>query len=196
MSPTTSNYTFLKSLAIILSWLTLSPLLLILDGRWKLLPKWLRIVLFVLSPMMLICIILALSFADKEAEDHFHRYHFIKPRVIERITGVRFPKYQVVDYSNGYFCHSIHHYDTNLEFENIPDEAFYKALEKQGANYIDEIDSVRTFLFKKTYRYLSFSYYDVFTYGEVTIEVREGSKTFKVKLFEWPENNQFFLEEE
>lgn len=186
----------LKSLALFISWLTLSPLLLILDGRWKLLPKWLRIVLFVLSPMMLICIILAVSFADKEAEDHFHRYHFIKPKVIERITGVRFPEYHVVDYNNGCFCHSIHHYDTNLEFENIPDEAFYKALEKQGVNYIDENDSVRTFLFKKTYRYLSLSYYDVITYGDATIEVREGSKTFKVKLFEWPENNQFFLEED
>ena len=42
-----------KSIALFFSWLTLSPLLLILDGRWKLLPKWLRIVLFVLSPMML-----------------------------------------------------------------------------------------------------------------------------------------------
>ena len=190
------KHLLIKAIALLLTWLTLSPLMLILDGRWKLLPKWLRIVLFVLSPMMLICIILAVSFADKEAEDHFHRYHFIKPKVIERITGVRFPEYHVVNYNNGCFCHSIHHYDTNLEFENIPDEAFYKALEKQGANYIDEIDSVRTFLFKKTYRYLSFSYYDVFTYGEVTIEVREGSKTFKVKLFEWPENNQFFLEED
>ena len=181
----------LKSLALFISWLTLSPLLLILDGRWKLLPKWLRIVLFVLSPMMLICIILAMSFADKEAEDHFHRYHFIKPKVIERITGVRFPEYHVVDYNNGCFCHSIHHYDTNLEFENIPDEAFYKALEKQGVNYNDENDSVRTFLFKKTYRYLSLSDYDVFTYGDATIEVREGSKTFKVSLFEWPGNNGF-----
>jgi hypothetical protein len=35
-------------------WLTLSSLLFILDGRWKLLPKWLCIVLFVLSPMMLV----------------------------------------------------------------------------------------------------------------------------------------------
>ena len=185
-----------KSIALFFSWLIFSPLLLILDGRWKLLPKWLRIVLFVLSPMMVIIIILAVSFADKEAVDHFHRYHFIKPREIERITGVRFPEYHVVDYNEGCFCHSIHHYDTNLEFENIPDEAFYKALEKQGVNYIDEYDSVWTFLFQKTYRYVSFSDYDVFTYGDATIEVREGSKTFKVKLFEWPENNQFFLEKD
>ena len=44
----------IKAIALLLSWLTLSPLMLILDGRWKLLPKWLRILLFVLSPMMLI----------------------------------------------------------------------------------------------------------------------------------------------
>ena len=43
--------TLLKSIVLAAFWLTLSPLLLILDGRWKLLPKWLRIVL---SPMMLV----------------------------------------------------------------------------------------------------------------------------------------------
>ena len=76
---------------------------------------------------------------------------------------------------------------------HIPDEAFYKALEEQGVSYVDENDSVRTFLFKKTYRYLSFGYYDVITYGDAAIEVREGSKTFKLTLFEWPDNNLFFL---
>ncbi len=187
----TDKHTFGKYIVLILSWLTFSPLFLILDGQWKLLPKWLRVVLFVVSPMTLIIIILAVSFAHEEAVDHFHRYHFIKPRIIERYTGVRFPEYKVVNYNNGCFCHSIHHYDTNLEFENIPDETFYKALEKQGVNYNDENDSVRTFLFKKTYRYLSLSDFDVFTYGDATIEVREGSKTFKVSLFEWPDNNGF-----
>lgn len=43
----------LKCIVLAISWLTLSPLLLIMDGRWKLLPKWLRIVLFVVSPMMI-----------------------------------------------------------------------------------------------------------------------------------------------
>lgn len=45
-----------KYTALLLSYLTLSPLLLILDRRWQLLPKWLRITLFVLSPLMLIII--------------------------------------------------------------------------------------------------------------------------------------------
>lgn len=41
-----------KSIALFLSWLTQSPLLLILDGRWKLLSKCLQVVLFLVSPMM------------------------------------------------------------------------------------------------------------------------------------------------
>jgi hypothetical protein len=89
----------IKSIALLLSWLTLSPLVLILDGRWKLLPKWLRIVLFVLSPMMVIIVVLAVLLANAVTIEHFHQYHFAKPKVIEKITGVRFPKYKVVNYN-------------------------------------------------------------------------------------------------
>ena len=74
MNKTTTH--ILKGVALFLSWLTLSPLLLILDGRWKLLPKWLRIVLFVLSPIMVIIIVLAVLFANAMTIDHFHHYHF------------------------------------------------------------------------------------------------------------------------
>lgn len=190
------KFVVFKSIALFFSWLTLSPLILILDGRWKLLPKWLRIVLFVLSPMMVIIIVLAALFANAVTIDHFHHYHFAKPRVIEKVTGVRFPKYKVVNYNGRGPGHGPVHYETNLEFESIPDRTFYKALEKQGVNYVDENDSVRTFLFKKTYRYLSFGFYDVITYGDAVIEVREGSKTFKVTLFEWPGNNGFIKGEE
>jgi hypothetical protein len=171
--------------------------MLILDGRWKLLPKWLRVVLFLVSPMMVVFIGLAVLFANAAAVEHFHKHHFAKSRVIERITGVDFPKYKFVDYKRCGGGHGPVHYDAELEFENMPDEAFYKALEKRGDYYIDNNDSVRTFSFKKPYKYLSLdSYYDLITYGDAFIEVREGSRTFKVTLFEWPGNNQFFLEED
>ena len=69
----------LKAVALVASWLMLSPLLLILDGRWKLLPKWLRIVLFVLSPMIVILVWLALIFGSglneyKWSNQCEHRY--------------------------------------------------------------------------------------------------------------------------
>lgn len=187
------KHTILKSIALLLCWLTLSPLLLILDSRWKLLPKWLRVVLFLVSPMMVIIIVMAVMFVDYIAVDRFHRYHFTKPKAIERITGVVFPKYEIVDYNDQTHGHGPRHYDTELEFEAVPDEAFYKALEKHGVSYFDN-DSVRTFSFKKTYRYLSIGYigiYDLVIYGGAHIEVKEGSKNFKVSLFEWPDKNGF-----
>ena len=86
-----------KSIALFLSWLTLSPLLLILDGRWKLLPKWLRIVLFVLSPMMLVVMAVAAFFGYMYYSEHYMQHHFVRRRVVENITGVKFPKYKVLN---------------------------------------------------------------------------------------------------
>ena len=66
-----------------------------------------------------------------------------------------------------------------------------------GAYYIDFNDTVRTFSFKKPYKYLSLgSYYDFITYGDAFIEVKEGSRSFKVTLFEWPGNNDLFKRED
>lgn len=126
-----SSQNTIKAVALLVSWLTLSPLMLILDGRWKLLPKWLRIVLFVLSPLMVIVIIFAAMFTDHVAVHHLHRYRYTSPRALEIITGVKFPDYQVVDYTKYGGGHGPIHYDTNMEFEEIPDESFYKALENE-----------------------------------------------------------------
>lgn len=90
------RHVLIKAIALFLSWFTLSPLMLILDGRWKLLPKWLRIVLFVVSPMMLI-IVVVLALLVQMDYSYYSRRHFVKSSVIENITGVSFPKYRVVD---------------------------------------------------------------------------------------------------
>jgi hypothetical protein len=92
------NHTLIKTIVLILSWLTLLPLLLIFDGRWKLLPKWLRIVLFVLSPMMLIVMAVAPIFGYMYFSEYHMKHHFVRPRVVENITGVRLPRYKVVEY--------------------------------------------------------------------------------------------------
>ena len=91
------KHTILKYVTLFLSWLTLSPLLLILDGRWKLLPKWLRIVLFVLSPMMVLVVTAAIFFGYMYYSEHYMQHHFVKRRVVENITGVRLPRYKVLN---------------------------------------------------------------------------------------------------
>jgi hypothetical protein len=119
-----------KSLALFISWLTLSPLLLILDGRWKLLPKWLRMLLFFLSPLMLIVFAVAIISCYFYYQDYYYpRHHFVRQRVVENITGVPFPKYKVVDYRQ-----SKSRMDKSdsftLEFKEMPSEGFYKELEE------------------------------------------------------------------
>lgn len=92
----------IKSIALFLSWLTLSPLLLILDRRWELLPKRLRIVLFVLSPLMLIVFAAVLIACYLFYCEHFRVRYFVKPKVVGNITGVRFPKYKVIENTKDY----------------------------------------------------------------------------------------------
>lgn len=123
----------IKSITLFLSWLTLSPLLLILDGRWKLLPKWLRIVLFVLSPMMLIVVAVASIFGYLYFSEYYMQHHFVRRRVVENITGVRLPRYKVIDRGEeGGRVRRFHDntYDFTLEFKNMPDEDFYKELDE------------------------------------------------------------------
>lgn len=123
----------LKAVVLAISWLTLSPLLLILDGRWKLLPKWLRVLLFLVSPMMLIIIAVAAFWGYSYYSEYYIRHHFVKRRVIENITGVRLPRYKVVDKGEEWKCFvrfPEHAYHYELKFRRMPDEAFYEKLDE------------------------------------------------------------------
>ena len=92
-----SSQNTIKAVALLASWLTLSPLMLILDGRWKLLPKWLRVVLFVVSPMMLACVAVVAFLCYAYYWDYYYpRHHFVKPKVVENIIGMRLPRYNVI----------------------------------------------------------------------------------------------------
>ena len=116
-----------------LSWLILSPLLLILDGRWKLLPKWLRIVLFLVSPMVLIAVAVLVLWVYTSYPEYHMKHHFVKRRVVENITGVKFPKYKVVNRGEEWKCFGRspeHAYLFTLEFNKMPDEEFYKKLDE------------------------------------------------------------------
>ena len=61
---------------------------------------------------------------------YYHpRHHFVRPKVIENITGVRLPKYKVVEYERG--SHAFtgdYSADFVLEFKEIPSKDFYQLL--------------------------------------------------------------------
>jgi hypothetical protein len=126
----------LKAFVLVVSWFTLSPLLLIFDGRWKLLPKWLRILLFLLSPLMLVVFFVLGIIAYFHYQDYWRKNHFVKPWVIENITGVKMPKYKVIERNlKGGLCD---HYDTFiLEFKETPDSTFFQTLRDKDFDYYD-----------------------------------------------------------
>ena len=177
--------TLLKSMVLAASWLTLSPLLLIFDGRWKLLPKWLRIVLFVLSPMMLIVMAVAAFWGYDYYSEHYMQHHFVKRRVVENITGVSLPRYKVVDRGEEWVCFGRspeHTYDFTLEFKKTPDEDFYEKL----AEHFDCFEPGK------------YSYSAIWGNGmeapkgesdkddiSFSIDIERGSKTFHIRVGEW-----------
>ena len=169
------KHVLIKAIALLLSWFTFSPLLLILDGRWKLLPKWLRVVLFVLSPMMLI-IVVVLALIVQADYSYYSRRHFVKSDVIENITGVSFPQYTVVERRSiwcDYFM---------LEFERMPDEAFYKELDEHfdcfepgkysyGAIWGNGMEAPKGGSDKDDISFF--------------IDIERGSKSFHIRVGEW-----------
>ena len=175
----------LKINSLILSWATLSPLLLILDGRWKLLPKWLCIVLFVLSPMMLVVIAVAVFWGYDYYSEHYMQHHFVRRRVVENITGVRLPRYKVIERGEEWKCFSRspeHTYDFTLEFKKMPDEDFYKKLDE----HFDSFEPGK------------YSYSAIWGNGmeapkgesdkvdiSFSIDIERASKTFHIRVGEW-----------
>lgn len=179
------RHVLIKAIALFLSWFTLSPLMLILDGRWKLLPKWLRIVLFMVSPMMLIIVAVAAIWGCDYYSEHYMQNHFVRRRVVENITGVKFPKYKVVNQGEEWKCFGRspeHTYDFTLEFKKMPDEDFYEKLDEN----FDCLEAGK------------YSYSALWGNGmeapksesdlddiSFSIDIERGSKTFHIRVGEW-----------
>lgn len=186
MNKTITN--IFKGIALAVSWLTLSPLLFILDGRWKLLPKWLRIVLFVVSPMMLF-VYGALALQAYYYYPHYRlKHHFAKRRVIENITGVEMPRYKVVErnYGTSEVLSRWHNCSYILEFKEIPDNAFYQALRNNGFEYQDGCYHF--------FRYWGWAIEKPKDYQEPP-KVAKGIDGFKMKICEGDKRFEIFVNE-
>ena len=90
-----------KWLTLILSWLTISPLFIYLASKWQMIGKKVRILLLLISPFMLIVYSIIPLFIRKGYIDYKRKYYFADNEVIERITGVAFPKFELIDYKQG-----------------------------------------------------------------------------------------------
>lgn len=119
-------------LALLLSWLTISPLFVYLSSRWKLIGKKMRILLLLVSPLMVIVYFIILLLALQGYYNYQRKYHFADNEVIERITGVAFPELDIVDYIKWDTGFSGDYNDViTLEMKDDLDESTY--------NYLDSI---------------------------------------------------------
>ena len=131
----------LKSLVLLILWVIASPLILFIDKRWRILPKWLRITGAFVSPVMLKLYFFAAICAYITFGDILYRSHFVKPKAIENITGVEMPKYKVLEKNYGKTSFTYDFKDEFvLEFKKMPDSTFYQTLldnnfEKKGNCY-------------------------------------------------------------
>ena len=88
-------------LTLLLSWLTLSPIFFYLARKWQLIGKKVRMLLLLISPLMLIVYAVAVIFILQGYNDYKRKHYFASNEVIERITGVSFPKLSIIDYEKG-----------------------------------------------------------------------------------------------
>ena len=87
-----------RSLTLLLSWLTISPLFIYLARKWQLIGKKVRILLLLISPLMLIVYFITFLLALQGYDDYQRKYRFANNKTIERITGVAFPELDIIDY--------------------------------------------------------------------------------------------------
>lgn len=88
-------------LTLLFSWLTISPLFIYLARKWKMIGKKTRILLLVISPLMLILYLIIALLVMQGYSDYQRKYRFADNEAIERITGVAFPKVDIIDYQKG-----------------------------------------------------------------------------------------------
>lgn len=123
-----TNKHWLKWGALILTWLTFSPAFLYLSYRWKMLRKWLRWVLTLISPLFLICYLVLDLFIilygrlfclNPYRDDKY----FSKEERLEKITGVHFDVKKVISYQPGEkrFDVGIYMDETSILLEKLPD---------------------------------------------------------------------------
>ena len=134
---------------------------------------------------MLIIIAVAAFWGYSYYSEHYLQHHFVKRRVVENITGVRLPRYKVVERGEGWRCFGRfpeHSYDFTLEFKSEPDEAFYEKLDE----HFDCFEPG------------TYSYSAIWGNGleapkgesdkddiGFSIEIERGSKTFQIRVAEW-----------
>lgn len=120
----------LKASALILLWLTLSPLFFYMAKRWGMMNKSWRIGLLLLSPMVLLCYALIGILIFFGYLGYERKYGFLDKDRIERITKVKLPDFELVEYEGGEMNFRGEYSDElTIEFKDSLTDEFYATLD-------------------------------------------------------------------
>lgn len=94
-------FKILQWIISLISWLTLSPLFYYLTWKWKLIGKKLRVTLLLISPIFLMIYIVLFVLGLYAYDSYQRKYRFTNKDTIEKITGVKYPNFKIVEYTKG-----------------------------------------------------------------------------------------------
>ena len=119
--------------------------------------------------------------------DYYPRHHFVRPSVIENITGVRLPKYQVIEYDKERRSFQGDYSDELvLKFTETPSDDFYQLLNNLF-DHRKNSEGITEYTFDCIWGNglpapKGESEYDDYTFH---IEIPKDSKTFYIEVGAW-----------
>ena len=123
-------FKILQWIISLISWLTLSPLFYYLTWKWKLIGKKLRVTLLLISPIFLMIYIVLFVLGLYAYDSYQRKYRFTNKDTIEKITGVKYPNFKIVEYTKGRTSFQGDYNDQLIiEFKEAPSAAFYQKLD-------------------------------------------------------------------
>lgn len=119
---------FARILICFFCWLTIFLLFYYLAGRWKM--KKGRLFFILVSPSLVLGYLIILFWGYVTYLDYERKHYFANKDRIERITGVRLPDMDIVEYNKGKSGFTRDYNDHILvEFKRIPSEKVYQILD-------------------------------------------------------------------
>ncbi len=120
----------LQWITSLISWLTISPLFYYITKKWNLIGKKIRILLLLISPLFLILYATFCFYCFNIYYDYHRKYRFTDTETIERITGIDYPDFKVLEYKKDKSSF-LGDYNDQLviEFEEVPSEKFYQQID-------------------------------------------------------------------
>ena len=120
----------LKFVVLLLLWALFSPLFLFLTIRWKIMVKGWRTALFALSPFMLFVYFMLTVLVVWVYSEYNRKFGYSSNSAIERITGVDFPRLNIIEYNKGIKSFNGDYTDSFvLEMESKMSESTYRVLD-------------------------------------------------------------------